>query len=134
MSEGLVSDGVDGIRTTRLLERAVRERWPIPEHLRQAIIDRQVEIATDPKYDAREATSAAKTVIAADRINQQEEQGPKAGAQHLHLHQHDDGLGEEERERRLLSLLARIKERLGADARGDTAAPAPDDARGAAGG
>ena len=63
----LVSDGVDGIRTTRLLERAVRSRWPIPEKYKEAIIKRQVAIAVDAKSKPREASAAARTILAADK-------------------------------------------------------------------
>ena len=59
----LVSDGVDGIRTTRLLERAVRSRWPIPEKYKEAIIKRQVAIAVDAKSKPREASAAARTIL-----------------------------------------------------------------------
>lgn len=89
MSDEMVTDGVDGIRTTRMLERAVRQRWPIPEEYKAAIIKRQAKIAVDPKSTARESASAAKTVLAADRLNQSDEhEDNKEPQQHLHLHQH----------------------------------------------
>jgi hypothetical protein len=122
-----------GISNTRLLERAIRERWPIPEEKRKAIMDRQIEIAIDPKADAREATNAARTVIMADKINQQEEQGA-GNEQHLHLHQHGEALTDEEREKRMAALVRRVKERLSADGlRGSQTTPAEHDAGGTAG-
>lgn len=87
----LVSDGVDGVRTTRMLERAIRQRWPITDEQRQAIIDRQITIASRKNGKAREQSIAAKTVAAFDRMNMDEEkvnEQPIAQQQHLHLHNH----------------------------------------------
>ncbi len=38
-----------GIRDTRLVERALRERWPIPKALRGPLIDRLAGIVQDPE-------------------------------------------------------------------------------------
>ncbi|MDE2473251.1 MAG: hypothetical protein KGL35_32230, partial [Bradyrhizobium sp.] len=54
---------------TRLIEKAIRERWPIPEKYRAAIINRQVQIAIDPESSRRESTAAARTIFAADKLN-----------------------------------------------------------------
>lgn len=85
----LVSDGVDGVRTTRMLERAIRQRWPITDEQRKAIMERQIDIATDGVAKRRERIAAAKTVIAADKLNMQEEK-PEEPTKHLHLHQHNE--------------------------------------------
>jgi hypothetical protein len=66
-----------GIRDTRLIERAIRQRWPIPENMRQALIERQIEIATSVEVSPREATSAFNAVMAADKQNQAAEQKPR---------------------------------------------------------
>lgn len=71
MAEPLPDVLAPGIRQTRLLERAVRERWPIDELLRDAIIKRQVSIAIDPKSSPREATSAARCLVQMDALNLQ---------------------------------------------------------------
>lgn len=86
----LVSDGVDGVRTTRLLNRAIKQRWPITDEQRQAIIERQIAIASRKNGKAREQSIAAKTVAAFDQINMAEEKAsePLPTQQHLHLHQH----------------------------------------------
>lgn len=60
-------------RDTRLAERAVRQRWPIPDEKRGAIINRLCDIALDKKTREREAISAAKAIISADRQNQIDE-------------------------------------------------------------
>jgi hypothetical protein len=58
-----------GIRETRLVERALRERWPIPEALRGPLIDRLSKIVTDPAASPREATAAARAILSASKIN-----------------------------------------------------------------
>lgn len=83
----LVSDGVDGVRTTRMLERAIRQRWPITDEQRQAIIDRQIAIASRKTGKAREQSIAAKTVAAFDKLNLEEAKLDEAKVEnHLHLH------------------------------------------------
>ena len=52
----------------RLERFAVLQRWPIPAEFRDGIVRRQCEIATGE--DAREATAAARALIAMERINQ----------------------------------------------------------------
>lgn len=83
----MYSDGVDGVRTTRMLKRALKQRWPIPEEYKEAIMKRQAKIAIDSKSSPREAAAAARTIISADRLNQEEEKEEQP-QQHLHLHNH----------------------------------------------
>jgi hypothetical protein len=59
--------GPRAIRDTRLVERALRERWPIPRPLRGPLIDRLARIVQDPGASPREAISAAKAIQAASR-------------------------------------------------------------------
>lgn len=91
----LVSDGVDGIRTTRMLERAVREKWPIPDAVREAIIKRQAKIAIDVNSSPREATSAARALISAASHNleivKMEIAEESRGEANKHVHVHFDG-------------------------------------------
>lgn len=84
MSEELVSDGVDGIRTTRLLARAIKERWPIPEEKRASMTNRIIQDVEEGKT-ARVRVAAYKAVVAADKLNKEEK--PQEPQQHLHLHQ-----------------------------------------------
>jgi hypothetical protein len=58
-----------GPRDTRLLERALRERWPIPDQFREPIINRQIRIAMDPASSPREATSAARCLVSMEQQN-----------------------------------------------------------------
>ncbi len=58
-----------GIRDTRLISRAIKKRWPIPDGKREALIDRQIAIAESDSVSPRESTSAFKAVLAADQQN-----------------------------------------------------------------
>jgi hypothetical protein len=74
MSNGTTEGGLGGTckraaRDTRLVERALRERWPIPKALRGPLIDRLAGIVQDPDASPREATSAAKAILTASKIN-----------------------------------------------------------------
>lgn len=57
------------VTDTRMIERAISKGWPIPPGKRQALIDRQILIATNPRASRREATSAFRAIVAADKIN-----------------------------------------------------------------
>lgn len=63
------------IRDDRLLQRAIKQRWPIPEQFREAVIARQVLIATGRIEDAspREQTAAFNALLAAEAQNQADE-------------------------------------------------------------
>jgi hypothetical protein len=63
-------------RGLRALERrAIAGRWPVPEKMREEIIDNLGKIATGKDQDAgpREAVAAGKAVIAADALNMEQE-------------------------------------------------------------
>ena len=58
-------------KALRLMEQnAIKQRWPVPDERRAGIINRQADIATDPEASNREATSAARCLISAERQNQ----------------------------------------------------------------
>ena len=57
------------IRDIRLVERALRERWPIPKALRGPLIERLAGIVQDPEASPREAISAARAILQASKIN-----------------------------------------------------------------
>lgn len=82
-----------GIRDTRLIERALREQWPIPDEFREPIVKRQVRIAIDPHSSPRESTSAARCLVSMQQQNT--EAALKAldklvPDQHQHTHQIDE--------------------------------------------
>ena len=62
------------LRDIRMIERAMRERWPIPPEFREATIKRLVRIIADPNSSNREVTSASRALMAAEAQNQQDEQ------------------------------------------------------------
>lgn len=53
----------------RLLETAIKDRWPIPEQYREALVRRLLHIALDPASKEREVLSATRCLLYADRIN-----------------------------------------------------------------
>ena len=96
-----------GIRNTRLLEKAIRQRWPILPEYRQAILLRQTRIAVDPKSPNREAIAAARCIKDMESQNQTDEHQsiPK---RHEHHHVASSMTAAEARK-----MLADIEERLG---------------------
>jgi hypothetical protein len=57
------------MKDARLVERALRERWPVPQALRRPLVERLGKIVQDPKASPREAVAAARALLAASRIN-----------------------------------------------------------------
>lgn len=80
-------------RDVRMVERAIRERWPISDDQRKGIVNKLILIALSRDSSAREAVSACKAVIAADKINvnlsvaakDQRIVAPVHSHQHLHM-------------------------------------------------
>ena len=56
-------------RDVRLLERAIRESWNLPESTRQAMVARLGTLMSDPTTKTRAFLAAAKTMTALSRIN-----------------------------------------------------------------
>jgi hypothetical protein len=52
-----------------MIERALKEGWPLPDHLRPALIDRLGKIVTNKRIGPREVTSAPRAILEASRIN-----------------------------------------------------------------
>lgn len=75
---------------TRLIARAIKERWPITPEMRQAVVVQLAKVVVNRNGDVapREMVAAARALIAADKINLEEQQGP-AAENHLHLHSHE---------------------------------------------
>ncbi len=62
-----------GRQTTMLAARAIRERWPMDEATRLAVLDRLRAVVNDPGVSPRESIAACKALIAADAVNIQAE-------------------------------------------------------------
>ncbi len=61
------------VRDTRMMERALRERWPIPQELRERIVLNLIAIVANKSLSPRERTSAAKALLHADQLNVEQE-------------------------------------------------------------
>jgi hypothetical protein len=60
---------VQRMHDTRLMERAIRESWPIPDDLRPTLVRRLAYIMTSDNSSPREITSAAKALLSASKTN-----------------------------------------------------------------
>jgi hypothetical protein len=58
-----------GIRTTRLIGRALKERWDIPASLKKTLLTRMEKVANDPATSARELNVTITSVLQASRLN-----------------------------------------------------------------
>jgi hypothetical protein len=65
---GLLADPHHAAQDAKLVARALRNRWPIPEHMRPKIVDRLVGIATDSPDDG-DAIKAASVLRTMDGDN-----------------------------------------------------------------
>lgn len=61
------------IRDTRMMAKAMEQRWPISESARKAIVSRLIRIIADPNSKPREIIAATKGLIAAEGQNQKDE-------------------------------------------------------------
>jgi hypothetical protein len=68
---GALSAG-ESKRTADLVRRAIKERWPIPEHLRERLPEILASIA-EKSTDDRARVAAGKTLLEADKLNQEQE-------------------------------------------------------------
>lgn len=79
-SLGDYGDGISETRvnqqTARMIQRAVKQRWPIKPEWREGLLKRQVAIAVDPNSKPREATSAFRAIVSAEAQNQADEIPP----------------------------------------------------------
>jgi hypothetical protein len=65
---GILADPHHAAQDAKLVARALRNRWPIPEHVRPKIVDRLVTIATDSPDDG-DAIKAASVLRTMDSDN-----------------------------------------------------------------
>jgi hypothetical protein len=66
------------VRDTRMMERALRERWPIKPEYRERIMLYLYTIVGSKDASPRERTAAAKALMAADSLNVQQERMDQA--------------------------------------------------------
>lgn len=77
-------------RDSRLVEKAIRQRWPIDEAKRATIAEALVKIASNRGSSVRNRTVAARVLVAMDAQNLEQEkmdrgQPPPAPALHVHM-------------------------------------------------
>jgi len=61
------------VQETRMMARALTQRWPISEKTKKGVIGALINVLADPKASPREKTSAAKALMAAEAQNQSDE-------------------------------------------------------------
>ncbi len=105
----IVNVEVGHIRDTRMVERALRKRWPIKEEHKEAVVTRLMMIVADRKSSNREATSAAKALLAAESQNQGDDHQAEG-----QIVKHVGTIDLNERRTQLLGILHTISERGGA--------------------
>lgn len=57
----------------RMLGKAIKQRWPMLEEYREAILKTMIRITIDPESTNRERVAAAKVLVAAESQNQKDE-------------------------------------------------------------
>lgn len=80
----------NGLRTTQdqaILRRAIRGRWPIPDHLRARAVEVCQHVLDTDETTVDEKLSAIKSLTVMDAINVKEEISDKPK---LHVHQMSD--------------------------------------------
>lgn len=70
---------------TRLVERAVRQRWPIPEDARPAIAAALADVARSRKASHRNRIAAARALTAMDALNMEQEKRDLQIPDRLHV-------------------------------------------------
>ena len=65
--------GLTKRQETKLEAMAIRNRWPVDSDYREGVIRRLLKIVLDPESKPRDVTQAAKAIVAADKINLDDE-------------------------------------------------------------
>jgi hypothetical protein len=61
------------VQETRMMSRALAQRWPVKSEYREAIIKKLMRVMADPNSSTREVIAAAKGLLAAEAQNQADE-------------------------------------------------------------
>ena len=62
-----------GLQETRMISKALTQRWPIKPEYRAGLITQMMKVIADPNTSPREKTAAAKAILAAEKQNQDDE-------------------------------------------------------------
>jgi hypothetical protein len=77
---------VGRVTDTRLILRAVRQRWQIPEDFKARLPALLIDMVGDDRLTRRERMTAARLILELERQNQADEHAAALTHQHLHLH------------------------------------------------
>jgi hypothetical protein len=61
------------IQETRMIARALTQRWPIKPEYRNLIVNQLMKVIASPDASPREKTAAAKALLSAEKQNQDDE-------------------------------------------------------------
>ena len=74
----------------RLIAKAAKQRWPIPDEYKKGIVARMVQIAVDGQQSPRDSIGAARALVAMEGQNIDQEKIdagiPEEEHNHVHLH------------------------------------------------
>jgi hypothetical protein len=80
---------VGRVTDSRLILRAVRQRWQIPKDFKARLPAMLIEMVGDDRLTRRERRTAARLILELERQNQADEHAAQLTHQHLHLHGDD---------------------------------------------
>lgn len=61
--------------TAQMIRRAIRNKWPVRQDVKQLVIDRMAEIVRDSEQE-RNKIAAASVIVSADNVNARRETAP----------------------------------------------------------
>jgi hypothetical protein len=61
------------VRDTRMMARALIQRWPVKPEYKAELIEKLMQVIASPSSSPREVTAAAKAIMAAEKQNQEDE-------------------------------------------------------------
>ena len=70
---------------TRLIEKSLSQRWPIPDELRPKVAKVLGQIINDPETSRRNRIAASRALATLDALNMEQEKRD-AGGEHLNVH------------------------------------------------
>lgn len=75
-------------RDSRMVERAIKGRWPIPDEMREKVPEALSKVITSPGSSQRNKIAAARALLAADSLNMEQEKRD-AGGENINVNVND---------------------------------------------
>lgn len=116
---------------TRLVERAVRERWNIPPHIRSKLPEIMAGIVESGASE-RNKIAAGRVILSADALNMEQEKRD-AGGEHVNVHHDIRGLTDAELDARIAAAQGGIGRLTGGEGETVESLPPEPDAIGSNG-